>query len=157
MGCLSSLHARKDLAPISRLRNGQPANWGTQTMLVNDPDRLLHVLRETILSTVRRDSADLTARQHAVFLTSYLTDGPHTVRGLAAELNVSKPVITRALDRLGELNLARRTTDPLDRRSVNVQQTPAGRIYLRDLVTAMSAAAHGVETRAVVSAQAAVA
>jgi DNA-binding MarR family transcriptional regulator len=126
-------------------------------MHANEPDRLLHVLRETILSTVRRDSADLTARQYAVFLTSYLTEGPHTVRGLAAELNVNKPAITRALDRLGELGLASRTADPFDRRSVHVQQTLAGRTYLRELTTAMSAATRGAETRAAATAQTAVA
>ncbi|GGC65108.1 MarR family transcriptional regulator [Siccirubricoccus deserti] len=126
-------------------------------MLDQNPDRLLHVLSETVLATVRRDSADLTARQLAVFLTSYLAKGPHTVRGLAAELNVSKPAITRALDRLGKLGLTRRATDPFDRRSVHVQQTPAGQTYLRDLKAAMSAAAGGAETQAAATAQAAVA
>jgi DNA-binding MarR family transcriptional regulator len=116
-------------------------------MSAGEPDRLLHALRETILSTIRRDCADLTARQLAVLLTVYQTEGPHTVRGLAAKLNVSKPVITRALDRLGELNLARRTADPLDRRSVLVQQTSAGRIYLHALEAAMATAVHGEGAR----------
>jgi DNA-binding MarR family transcriptional regulator len=125
-------------------------NPGKQQMLpTNDPDRLLHVLRETILSTVRRDGADLSARQLAVLLTAYLTEGPHTVRGLAAALNIAKPAITRALDRLGELDLARRKTDPLDRRSIVVQQTPAGHAYLHDLGAAMTAAMHGRGTQAV--------
>ena len=39
------------------------------------------------------------------------------MRGLAAKLAVSKPAITRALDRLSEFDLVRRKTDPLDRRS----------------------------------------
>jgi len=68
-----------------------------------------------------------------VFLTCYLNEGAHTVRGLAAELNVSKPAITRALDRLGELDLARRKVDPLDRRSVLVQRTLKGTAFLRDM------------------------
>ena len=68
-----------------------------------------------------------------VFLTVYLGDGPHTVRGLAAALNVSKPAITRALDRLGELDLARRKVDPADRRSVLVQRTVKGSGFLREL------------------------
>ena len=68
-----------------------------------------------------------------MFLTCYLQDGAHTVRGLAAELNVSKPAITRALDRLGELDLARRKVDPMDRRSVLVQRTLKGTAFLRDL------------------------
>jgi DNA-binding MarR family transcriptional regulator len=66
-------------------------------------------------------------------LTSYLEDEAQTVRGLTAKLNVSKPVITRALDRLSEFDLVRRKTDPLDRRSVLVQRTVSGTTFLRDL------------------------
>ena len=58
-------------------------------------DALVQVLRKTILALVRRDDVDLTSRQFGVFLTVYLTAGPHTVRGLAAGLNVFKPAITR--------------------------------------------------------------
>ena len=91
------------------------------------------VLRDTIVALVRRDGPDLSARQLGVVLTCYLNDQAHTVRGLAADLNVSKPAITRALDRLGELDLAQRKVDPTDRRSVLVQQTSKGRAFLRDL------------------------
>jgi DNA-binding MarR family transcriptional regulator len=105
-----------------------------------NPDQLVGVLRDTIVSLVRRDGPDLSARQLGVFLTVYLSPGPHTVRGLAAELNVSKPAITRALDRLGELDLARRKTDPMDRRSVLVQRTLKGAVFLRDLRQTMAEA-----------------
>ncbi|MEE8659886.1 hypothetical protein CGLAMM_00855 [Acetobacteraceae bacterium EV16G] len=60
------------------------------------------------------------------------------MRGLAHELNVSKPAITRALDRLAELDLARRKVDPLDRRSVLVQRTLKGSAYLRELRAVMN-------------------
>jgi DNA-binding MarR family transcriptional regulator len=106
-------------------------------------DAQVGLLRDTIVSLVRRDGADLSARQLGVFLTCYLNDGGHTVRGLAAELNVSKPAITRALDRLGELDLARRKVDPLDRRSVLVQRTPKGAAFLRDLRSIMTEASGG--------------
>lgn len=96
-------------------------------------DGLVGIFRDTIVALVRRDGPDLSARQLGVFLTCYLQDAPHTVRGLAADLNVSKPAITRALDRLGELDLARRKTDPADRRSVLVQRTLKGQAFLRDL------------------------
>ena len=96
-------------------------------------DQLIGILRDTVVALVRRDGPDLSARQLGVFLTVYLNDGPHTVRGLAAELNVSKPAITRALDRLGELDLARRKVDPMDRRSVLVQRTLKGAALLRDM------------------------
>jgi DNA-binding MarR family transcriptional regulator len=106
-----------------------------------DDDALVQLLRGTILALVRRDGADLTARQLGFLLTVYLTEGPHTVRGLAAGLDVSKPAITRALDRLGELDLARRQLDPQDRRSVLVQQTPGGQAFLAELRRVMTAAA----------------
>jgi DNA-binding MarR family transcriptional regulator len=91
------------------------------------------VLRRTIVSLVRRAGPDLSARQLGVFLTSYLEDEAQTVRGLAAKLAVSKPAITRALDRLAEFDLVRRKTDPLDRRSVLVQRTIQGAAFLRDI------------------------
>lgn len=104
-------------------------------------DQLVGILRDTTVALVRRDGADLSARQLSVFLTCYLQDGAHTVRGLAADLNVSKPAITRALDRLEELEMAKRKIDPMDRRSVLVQRTLKGTAFLRDLRHIMSEAA----------------
>ncbi len=106
-------------------------------------DQLVGILRDTVVALVRRDGADLSARQLGVFLTCYLQEGAHTVRGLAADLNVSKPAITRALDRLGELDLARRKVDPMDRRSVLVQRTLKGAAFLRDLRGIMTEASAG--------------
>jgi len=103
-------------------------------------DRMVGILRDTVVSLVRRDGPDLSARQLGVFLTVYLSEGPHTVRVLAADLNVSKPAITRALDRLGEFDLARRKLDPMDRRSVLVQRTVGGAALLRDLRQTMAEA-----------------
>src|ERR1700731_3265464 len=107
------------------------------------PDQLVGILRDTIVALVRRDGPDLSARQLGVFLTCYLQEGGHTVRGLAASLNVSKPAITRALDRLGELDLARRKVDPMDRRSVLVQRTPKGSAFMRDLRSIIMEASGG--------------
>jgi DNA-binding MarR family transcriptional regulator len=104
-------------------------------------EELVKTLRDTIVSLVRSDGPDLSARQLAVFLTCYLDESGHTVRGLASSLNVSKPAITRALDRLGELDLARRKVDPLDRRSVLVQRTPKGAAYLKEIRSIMGEAA----------------
>jgi len=101
--------------------------------LTASTDQYVGILKDTIVALVRRDGPDLSSRQLGVFLTCYLKDGAQTVRGLAAELNVSKPAITRALDRLGELDLARRKVDPADRRSVLVQRTLKGQSFLRDL------------------------
>jgi DNA-binding MarR family transcriptional regulator len=92
----------------------------------------LDIWRGAIVESVRRDTPDLTARQMAVLLTVYIQPPPHTVRGLAATLNVSKPAITRALDRLSVLGLIRRKPDERDRRSVTVQRTVKGSVFLSD-------------------------
>src|SRR5271166_3307404 len=107
----------------------------------HNADQLVGILRDTVVALVRRDGPDLSARQLGVFLTCYLQDGGHTVRGLAADLNVSKPAITRALDRLGEFDFTRRKVDPADRRSVLVQRTLKGAALLRDLRGIMTEAA----------------
>ena len=102
-------------------------------MSIETVERWIDILRHTILALVRRDGPDLTARQLSVFLTCYLEDEAQTVRGLAIYLNVAKPTISRALDRLSEFDLVHRKTDPLDRRSVLVQRTVTGAEFLRDL------------------------
>jgi DNA-binding MarR family transcriptional regulator len=100
------------------------------------------------VSLVRRDGVDLSARQLGVFLTCYLNEGGHTVRGLALDLNVSKPAITRALDRLTELDFVRRKVDPADRRSVLVQRTPKGAAFLRETRNIMTEALAANRTEA---------
>lgn len=104
-------------------------------------DGLIGMMRTAIVELVRRDGPDLTARQLGVFLTCYLETEAQTVRGLAASMNVSKPAITRALDRLSEFDLVRRKTDPLDRRSVLVQRTATGMGFQRELRTVLRDAA----------------
>jgi DNA-binding MarR family transcriptional regulator len=106
-------------------------------------EQRVDVLRQTIVALVRREGPDLTARQLGVFLTCYMDDEAQTVRGLAAKLKVSKPAITRALDRLSEFDLVRRKTDPLDRRSVLVQRTAIGMAFLRDLRKILADAGKG--------------
>lgn len=96
------------------------------------PVQALTLWQNVVLETVRRDGPDLSSRQLAILLTVYLTPPPHTVRGLALSLNVSKPAITRALDTLGELDLLKRVRDDMDRRNVLVQRTVNGTVYLRD-------------------------
>lgn len=98
------------------------------------------VLRDTVTTMVRQDAPDLSARQLAVFLICYLDETLQTVRGLAANLRVSKPAITRALDRLEELEFLSRKTDPMDRRSVLVQRTAPGNEYLLNIQNIMNSA-----------------
>ncbi len=92
----------------------------------------LELWRHTLVASVRGDAPDLSARQMSLMLCVYLGDGPHTVRGLAQTLRISKPAVSRALDRLGELGYVYRQRDDLDRRNVLVQKTQTGARFLTD-------------------------
>lgn len=84
----------------------------------------------TLVDYVRSGEPDLTNRQMALLMVVYLDEGPHTVRGLALALNVSKPVVTRALNRLGALGYLRRQRDDTDKRNIFVARTPKGAEFL---------------------------
>ncbi|CAN5373800.1 MarR family transcriptional regulator [soil metagenome] len=83
-----------------------------------------------LIRYVRSGQPDLTNRQMALMMVVHRSDGPHTVRGLAERLNVSKPVITRALNKLGTMGFIRRERDASDRRNIFVQRTPKGAEFL---------------------------
>ena len=93
-------------------------------------DQALNGWMQTLINYVRSGQPDLTNRQMALMLLVYLTPGPHTVRGLAHILGVSKPVITRALNTLGALGYLRRVRDETDRRNVFVARTSTGQDFL---------------------------
>ncbi len=101
-------------------------------MTLQNPDmvRALDFLRQITVAGVRQSSPDLTARQLAVLLTVYVSGQPQTVRGLAAELKVTKPAITRALDKLGAMGLLQRRRDQQNRRSIFVEMTPQGAAHM---------------------------
>jgi DNA-binding MarR family transcriptional regulator len=110
---------------------------------------LLHILKDTLAASVASDGPDLSARQLTVFLKVYLEpNAEHTVRGLAGALNVSKPAITRALDRLAESDFTKRETDKNDRRSIIVRRTPKGSTYLGTLNGYLNAASKAADKAA---------
>ncbi len=86
----------------------------------------------SLVGYVRSGEPDLTNRQMALLMVVYLETGPHTVRGLAKALNVSKPVVTRALNRLGALGYLRRERDDRDRRNIYVTRTTEGAKFLEE-------------------------
>lgn len=96
------------------------------------PIQALKLWQEVGLSLVRSNTVDLTSRQFVVLMTIYLEPPPHTVRGLAAKLGVTKPVITRALDAMGDIDLVSRRRDPADRRNVIIQRTVRGALFLEE-------------------------
>ncbi len=97
------------------------------------PGQALRLWHDVSLAMVRGEEPDLSARQITVLITIYLEPQPHTVRALAAKLQVTKPVITRALDTMGRLGLVTRKRDPSDRRNVLVQRTVSGALFLERL------------------------
>lgn len=97
------------------------------------PSQALTLWRDVALGLVQDGDPDLNPRQMAILLIVYLEMPPHTVRGLAARLGVTKPVITRALDTMGARGLVERRRDALDRRNVVVQRTVAGALFVERL------------------------
>ncbi len=117
----------------------------TDTTMKLNSNQALSLWQGAILESVRRDSPDLSARQMAVLMTVYLSPPPHTVRGLAEQLNVSKPAITRALDRLSELGMVKRKPDDNDRRSINIQRTVKGSVYLTEFADLIVSSADALQ------------
>jgi DNA-binding MarR family transcriptional regulator len=103
------------------------------------PSQALRLWHDVMLDLVRGGEPDLSARQTVVLLTVYLEPPPHTVRGLATRLGVTKPAITRALDSMGKHGLLARRRDETDKRNVVIQRTLRGALAverLGDLVVA---------------------
>ena len=94
------------------------------------PTEALKLWHDVHLDLVRDGETDLTARQMTILLTIYLDPPPHTVRGLAKKLAVTKPVITRALDTMGKAGLVTRRRDDADKRNVIIQRTVEGSVFL---------------------------
>lgn len=114
------------------------------------PEQALRLLHELSLGLVRDEKPDampdFTLRQLAILLTVYLEHPPHTVRGLAKKLGVTKPVITRALDSMGKYGIISRRRDETDRRNVIIQRTVKGALHvetLGDLVASRARALPG--------------
>ncbi|HVZ14746.1 MAG TPA: MarR family winged helix-turn-helix transcriptional regulator [Bauldia sp.] len=97
------------------------------------PSQALRLWHDVVLDLVRDEGHDLSLRQMAVLLSVYLEPPPHTVRRLADKLGVTKPVITRALDTMGQLGLVTRRRDTADRRNVLVQRTVSGSLLVERL------------------------
>lgn len=99
----------------------------------------LQLWHDVTFDLVRGNARDLTLRQMAVLLAVYLEPPPHTVRGLAEKLGVTKPVITRALDTMGAQGLVTRRRDDADRRNVLVHRTVDGSLAVERLGDAILA------------------
>ncbi len=102
---------------------------------------ILNFWHDALVHSIRDQAPDLTSRQMAILLSVYMTTPPHTVRGLARELSVAKPVVTRAIDMLSKLGYLKRVKDEADGRNIFVRRTVAGAVYLRDFADMVDQAA----------------
>ena len=76
--------------------------------------------------------ANMTCRQMAIL--AVVAENPGVSNApIANELEISRPVITRAADKLVELGLLLRVQDNEDRRKVCMTVTAAGKRLLRDM------------------------
>lgn len=107
----------------------------SSTKIINQPGNreALQLWYKANLSTVRDDYPDLSARQLVILLAISTDKGPHTVRGLASLLSITKPAICRALDSLSRYKMAQRVVDQKDRRNVFIMPTERGINYLAEL------------------------
>jgi DNA-binding MarR family transcriptional regulator len=109
------------------------------------------VFTRTMVSIVRSDMSDLTARQLAVFLKLYMEPSrEHSVSSLALGLRLSKPTVSRALDRLEGLDLTKREFSIRDGRVVIARKTVAGAAFLRTIrryADADEQPVHGAQAR----------
>ncbi len=112
-----------------------------------DVSQALSIWRGALVASVRADTPDLTARQMAILLVIYRDQAPATVRGLAQTLNLQKPAVTRALDRLCQLGLVRRKIDEHDRRNVLIQRTVTGSVFLNEFAQLIIQAGQGSRAR----------
>lgn len=111
------------------------------------PSAALKLWHDVMLAHVHGDDTDLSARQMVILLTIYLEAPPHTVRGLAKKLDVTKPVITRALDTMGARDLVQRRRDEDDRRNVVIQRTVKGALWIEKLADSIVERARNLARR----------
>jgi DNA-binding MarR family transcriptional regulator len=124
------------VSPVTA-QEGQVADGadGTRALRALAEDPRIIVLHGTLLALVRRDGRDLTARQLTAFLSVFMDEQTHTVSSLAELLHISRPGVTRIMDRLVQFDLVAREEDREDRRRVLVRRTTRGAAFFRELVS----------------------
>jgi DNA-binding MarR family transcriptional regulator len=90
-------------------------------------------LRHVLLSSVRDKRPDLSMRQLAILLLTHSSEVPPGVKELTALLQIPKPSITRAIDRLQYVQLVTRRTSLKDRRQVTIHLVPGGVEYWQQI------------------------
>jgi DNA-binding MarR family transcriptional regulator len=106
-------------------------------------ERIWDAMRLIVLDNTR--NADLTERfglgpgGGKLRTLLVLKDGPLSLRQIAGARGVEPPYVTVIVDRLEELGLVERTTDPEDRRRKLVSLTDSGKVAVRIATEAAAA------------------
>lgn len=90
-------------------------------------------LARVVSASVRGDSPDLSMRQLAILLVAENATVPPGVKELTALLQIPKPSVTRAIDRLQSAQLVTRRPSIKDRRQVTVHILPEGTEYMQQI------------------------
>ena len=96
------------------------------------PSRLRFAVMRLARQLRQQDDQDDVTPSGASALSSLERLGPLTLGRLAAVERVRPPSVTKIVDRLEQLGLARREVDPSDRRSSLVHLTDDGRRHLAE-------------------------
>lgn len=92
----------------------------------------LQFWHESLVKSLESLPLDLSTRQMAILLHSYISENLHSVKTIHEELGISKPAICRALDVLEQNKLIKRQRDKNDKRNVYIQRTVKGSVYLSE-------------------------
>jgi DNA-binding MarR family transcriptional regulator len=84
-------------------------HWVSKLNLIGNN---VEFLRDRIFDAIRSDGRDFSIRQLAVLVACFIVGEPSTIRGLAEKLEVPKPAISRAVDRLEREKFIRRKKRP---------------------------------------------
>jgi DNA-binding MarR family transcriptional regulator len=96
-----------------------------------DDDALALQLRHLILNVIRAAGPDLSCRQLAILMLCATIDETQTVTGLSEKLDIGKAAVSRAVNRLAMLGLARRKLNLNDQRSAFVVASSKGKALCR--------------------------
>src|SRR5581483_7213886 len=77
-------------------------------------------------------------------LTALATEGPMIIRDLGGRFGVPVSTMTGLVDRMERKGLLRRVPNRRDRRSIELEATPAGALALREHARGIEAIAHGM-------------
>jgi DNA-binding MarR family transcriptional regulator len=92
------------------------------------------LLLQASLRHVIQDTRNLTLRQLVVLVHVCIEQGNDwSVSGLAADISVPTPSVTRAIDALIEMGLVEKRTSADDLRKIVVSMTKTGRVYIARL------------------------